>query len=153
MKHIKTYERYYNDEIMHYRYLNLQLVENGNLKISLNDEGTEKAQEDGIDEVEFYEFFEDVEGNSDYKYFDNLGESGLGMSDAPCIVDGYYYGDDGETSLYEDSEIFMYYDYYKKDFTKELLENGYVIFQTINPRTLQEIEEYRLQKDIKKYNL
>lgn len=153
MKHLKTYERYYNDEIMHYRYLDLQLLENGNLKISLTDDGIEEAKENGIDEVKFYNFFEDIEGNSDYKYFDILSESGLGMSEAPCIVDGFYYDDDGGPSIYEDSVIYVYYDYVYKDFTKELLENKYVIFQTINPKTKEEIEQYRLNKDAKKYNL
>lgn len=153
MKHIKTFERYYDDRIMHYKYLDLQILEDGNLKISLNEDGIEEAKENGIDEVKFYLFFEDIEGNSDYKYFDILSESGLGMSEAPCIVDGFYYGDDGEPSIYEDSEIYVYYDYYKNDFTEELLENGYVIFQTINSKTKEEIEQYRLNKDAKKYNL
>ena len=153
MKHLKTYERYYNDEIMHYRYLDLQLLEDGNLKISLTDDGIEEAQDNGIDEVKFYLFFEDIEGNSEYKYFDILSESGLGMSEAPCIIDGIYYDDNDYPSIYEDSEIYVYYDYYRKDFTEELLENGYVIFQTANPKTKEEIEQHRLNKDAKKYNL
>ena len=96
MKYLKTYERYYNDDVMHYRYLDLQLLENGDLKISLTKEGIEEANENGISEIEFYNFFDDICGNSDYQYFDNLGESGLGMSDAPCILDGYYYDDNAE---------------------------------------------------------
>lgn len=153
MKYLKKFDRYYNGNIMYYRYLDLQLLDNGDLKITLNDDGNEKVDEDGIDEVKFYDFFEDIESNSEYKYFDNIGESGLGMSDAPCILDGYYYDDNAELIEYERSEIYVYYDYVYKDFTNELVKNGFVIFQTIKPKTKEEIENYRREKDIRKYNI
>ena len=41
MKHIKNFESYYSDVILHFKYLDLQILENGDMKIYLNDEGKE----------------------------------------------------------------------------------------------------------------
>lgn len=125
--------------------------ENGDLKISLNKDGVAEVNDYGIDEIKFYNFFEDIQCNSEYMYFDNLGESGLGMSDAPCITYGYYIDDDSKITDNgnSDSEIFIYSDYAVKDFTKEIVDNVFVIFNTMTPKTKEEIEDYRLKKILK----
>src|ERR1035437_6253449 len=111
----KIFENYY--DVQNYKYLNLEQLENGDLKISLNNDGITEVDDYGIDEIKFYNFFEDIQGNSDYIYFDNLGESGLGLSDAPCITDGYYIDDNAEMSndRNDDSEIFIHYNYVTTD--------------------------------------
>lgn len=152
MKHIKNFESYYSDVILHFKYLDLQILENGDMKIYLNDEGKEYS-EDGFNEFDFYDMFDDIRANSDYTYVSDLSEVGLGMSNAPCILYGYSIDDDANYAPFDDSEIYIYSDYIYKDFTKELLEDGYVIFQTIQPKTLEEIEKYRINRDTKKYNL
>jgi len=159
MKNIKTFETFFDNDIEHYRYLDLEHLENGDLKIILNSEGlieAKEANEDGkFNESEFYNFFEDIESNSEYMYFQDMSVVGIGMSEAPCVTNGYYYDDNGVTDddYSDDSEIYYYQDSYIKDFTEELLENGFVVFRTNKPNTPEQIEDIKLNKVTKKYNL
>ena len=153
----KIFESFYNIDVEHYRYVDLEHLENGNLKIILNSEGVIEAEDDAdFSERNFYNYFEDVEGNSEYLYFQDMSTFGVGMSEAPCITYGYYLCDDGKITddYYSDeSEVYYYKDYMIKDFTEELLDNGFVIFLAIKPNTTEQIEEHRLKKSVNKYNL
>ena len=138
------------------KYLKLNRMKNGNLKIILTPDGKEMVEEDGMNEDNFDDYFDDIRGNSEYVYFINLSVAGIGMSDAPCITDGYYYDDDGNLTDYdhiEDSEIFYYPNYITKIFTDELIENGFVIFVTNGKNTPEEVEEIKNKREINKYNL
>ena len=153
----KIFENSYNNDIEHYRYIDLEHLENGNLKIILNSEGVKEVQEDDdFNESNFLNYFEDVEGNSEYMYFQDMSYVGVGMSEAPCITYGYYLNDNGKVTDEEysdESEVYYYTDYMIKYFTEELKENGFVIFRTNKPNTPEQIEENRLKKSMSKYNL
>lgn len=157
MKNIKTFEAYFKPtEITeHGHYLELEQLYNDNLKITLTPEGKEEADDVGLNYDTFSDFFDDIRANSELYYLENLGSYGLGMSDAPAITDGYYYDDDGEftDNDHDDSQIFIYEDYYTKDFTEELYKNGYVIFNTVSPPSAEEIKKRKIDKDAIKYNL
>ena len=139
------------------RYLILKKLENGNLKIFLTPEGKEEIEDNpNFNVFDFYDIFDDIRSNSELYFLENLGEYGLGMSDAPAITDGYYYDDDIGFTDYdniEDSEIFYYSDYMTKDFMKELYKNGFVIFVTNGKNTPEEIENIKFKRNTKKYNL
>jgi len=95
------------------------------LKIELTEEGKEV-----IKEWNFWELFEDVQGNSDYQYHPNLGWDGLGMIDAPGITYGYIMGDDGEwEEIVSKSYIYYFDDYIINSFIDTLSEDGEVIFK------------------------
>lgn len=133
------------------RYLNLEKLDNGDLKIILTPDGREEIEDSG--EVNFDDLFEDIRCNSDYLYWESMSDAELGMSDAPCITDGYYFEDNGDLLTYDDSELFYYPDYMIKDFKEELDKDGFVIFITNSPKTLEEIEKHRFERKVKKYNL
>jgi hypothetical protein len=157
MKYIKKFESFYDVEVEHYRYIDLEHLENGNLKIILNDDGITESEDDyDFNESNFFNYFEDIETNSEYMYFQDMSQVGVGMTEAPCITFGYYLGDDGkitDNDYSEYSEIFYYTNYMIKDFTEELKENGFVIFRTNKPNSKEQIEENRLKKSVNKYNL
>ena len=137
-------------------YLTLERLENGNLKISLTDEGKEKIEEDiDIKEADFFDYFENISSNSELLYIYNISDIGI-MMEAPGITIGYYIDDSGELTDEgnEDySEIFYYADYAIKDFTEELKNNGFVIFQTSGVLTPEEFEEFKLNKSANKFNI
>ena len=60
----------------HFRYLDLIPSENG-LTIKLNDGGKEKVADDDLDYNNWDEYFEDVQGNSEYIYVHDIGEKDL----------------------------------------------------------------------------
>jgi len=147
----KIFENY--SEVEEYHLLKLEIMENGDLKISLTEDGKEEA-EDGIDYNKFYDYWDDIQGNSEWLYASDLGDLNIGlMTSAPGVVDGINYVDPGEYEIYDDSNIYWYSSYEIKDFTEELVKNGYVIFDTTEPKTKEEIEANRLKKDINKYNV
>ena len=113
--------------IEHYRYLDIEKLPNG-LMIHLNDEG--KSEIENLTEQNFYDFFEDVQGNSEYRYFDDMGEAGLGLTSAPGITDGYYFDDNGDLTNGEhtDAEVYWFPDYMVEDFTETLKEKGKAFF-------------------------
>lgn len=160
MKRIKTFEKYFQINEMYVtkysgQYLELEQLDNGDLKIMLTPEGKQEAYEEELNIFNFSDFFDDIRGNSELYFIEDIGEVGLGMSSAPAITDGYYYNEEGEFTDddHDDSEIFIYDDYMIKDFTKELYDNGYVIFSTLGKKTPEEIEEIKMNKDANKYNL
>jgi hypothetical protein len=116
--------------VEHYRYLDIEKVENG-LKISLNDDGKQNVEDEGgIEERNFGDYFEDVMGNSDYLFIENLGDVGFGLTDAPGILYGYDYNDDGllMDDGRSDSEVYWFPNYMVREFTQDMLEYGFVIF-------------------------
>ena len=144
-----------NSEIRSGNYLKLERLENGYLKISLTDEGKEKVEEYDISMSEFWDYFEDITGNSGLLYFHDISSLGF-MTEAPGITIGYYYDDDGE---YTDegnedySEVFYYSNYSINDFTEELKNEGFVIFESTGILTPEELEEFKLNKLANKFNI
>lgn len=144
-----------NSQLRSGEYLTLERLENGNLKISLTEEGKEEVEEDGISDVKFHDYFEDIFSNSELIYSSDISELGIMMA-APGIIIGYYYSDDGELTdkgNEEYSEVFYYVDYVIRDFTDELKNDGHVIFQTSGVLTPEELEELNLKKTANKFNL
>ena len=106
-----------------FQYIDIEIVENG-LWIYLTDNSED------FDEMDFDNIFDDVQGNSEYMYFFDVGEVGFGLTSAPGITDGYYFSDDGEITDegHDDSELYYYNDYAVTDFTEELRTKGKVFF-------------------------
>lgn len=139
MKHLKEFKIFNINENNKktFRYLNLEKLPN-KLKISLNEDGYNYIKDENIDIEEsdyqklqslFDDLFDDVQGNSDYQYIENVGDFGFGLTEAPGITDGYYYDDNGDfKEIDETSELYYYEPYQIRDFVKELLKNGEVIF-------------------------
>lgn len=156
MKHLKSFESNFwgrHSDWVEYNYLNMDMVKNGDMKLTLTEEGLEKVEDEGINYDNFYDYFDDIRANSEFIYFGSLGDAGLGMTEAPGITDGYYFDDDGNIVEENDSEIYWYPNYIMKDFTEELSKNGSVIFSTLSPKSKEEIEQQQLKNDTKKYNL
>ncbi len=112
------------------RYVTLEETNNG-LVIKLDENGKEQladVPEEGNLENMFDDLFEDIQVNSDWKFFVNIGDVGLGMSEAPAITKGYEYDDNGELEESEGAELYYYDNYQIKDFVRELKENGEVTF-------------------------
>jgi hypothetical protein len=153
----KLFENNNDDNYRSFRNLDLEILENGDLKIILNDDGREEMDDyNEINEEKFYDLFEYVTANSEYLFFKDLGDAGFALTSMPGILDGYYHDDDGTITDagHEDTSIIYTYPYYvTKDFMQELDKNGYVIFETDKPRTKEEIKEYRLKKTMNKYNI
>jgi len=112
-----------------FQYLKLTPKDNG-LEISLTKEGKEKVKEDGLTYDNAYDYFEDIQGNSEYLYHNNLGESGFGLTDAEGITDGYHYGDDGEyeTDYPESAKLYFFNRSALVFWGDELKEEGSVFF-------------------------
>ncbi len=121
-----------DSELRSGEYLTLERLKNGDLKISLTEDGKVKVEDDGIEDTEFWDYFEDITANSGLLFFGSVSELEF-MTDAPGITIGYYYDDNGD---YTDegnedwSEVFYYPDYVIRDFTDDLKNKGYVIFQS-----------------------
>lgn len=136
-------------------YLNLERIPNGNLKISLTDDGKDRVVEENINEITFYDYFEDISANSCLYYIEDISSLGF-MNESPGITLGYYYDDNGNfTDLdnEEFSEVFYYTKSNIKNFTEELTEEGSVIFQTSGILTPEELEEFKINKSANKFNL
>jgi len=108
----------------------LELATQGNkLHIFLTDEGKEWIEENGpLTEQNFSDLFEDIQGNSEMMYLQNLGDAGLGMTEAPGITDGYFYGEKGELENHADAKLWYYNDYAINDFAEKLSNDGEVDF-------------------------
>jgi len=117
-----------------FRYLNLKPTEGG-LELSLTDEGKEFAQEkkdEGVADVFIIpDLFDDVQGNSEYIFHHDLGDSGFGLTSAPGITDGYHHSDDVlgafETDFPKTAKLYYYNDYAIRDMIEEMLEEGKVV--------------------------
>lgn len=152
IKKFKIFENLYND-IQEYRYLTLEILINGNLKISLTEEGKEEVEDSGISVYSFSDYFDDIRSNTDYIYFENMSDAGISMSESPCIINGWYYDDNDNINFYNDCIVYWYPNYMIRYFTDELVKNGYVIFTTDKPRTKKEIEKIKMDREKSKYNL
>ncbi len=115
------------EELFNGRYL--KIVKKGNkLCIYLTEDGKEEAKENPIDYKSFYEYFEDVQGNSELKYWDDASESGFGLTESPVITDGYYFGDDGEIKSHKDAHMWWFPNYQIASPFEHLTEEGEVEF-------------------------
>ena len=157
MKHIKKFESFYNNNVEHYKYLDLELLKNGDLKISLTEDGIKNAKGDnGISFSNFgTDYFDDIQGNSSWMYFDDMSDYELGMTESPCITDEYYFDENYKVTdeeTWEISQLYWYPNYMITNFTDELYKNGFVIFKGTQ-KTPKEIEEIRLSRDMKKFNV
>lgn len=117
-----------------FRYIEL-IPESNGLTVKLTPDGVlyinELIDEKSINnECEIISnLFEDVEGNSEYIFHCNIGESGFGLTSAPGITDGYSYDDKGfTTEIPETAKVYWFPDYAIKLITEELQEKGECFF-------------------------
>ena len=123
-------EKEYHGDVEHYRYLDIEKLPNG-LMVHLNEDGKKESEEsDNLNENNFDEYFEDVQGNSEYLYHNDMGDAGFGLTNAPGITDGYHIGDGGDLTDddHEDSEVYWFPNYMVEDFTETLKKDGKVFF-------------------------
>lgn len=120
----------------HYRYLTLQKVKGG-LKVSLNKEGIEEVKDlksDNKSDTDiWFNLFEDVHGNSEYIFHSDMGESGLGMTSAEGITDGYHYEGEDRSNLYktdypESAKVYWFPNYMVESSLDTMIEDGKVLF-------------------------
>jgi len=124
-------------DVFNFRYLTLTVFNNG-INLILTDEGREfLTEEKGDKPIDityerglFNDLFEDVRCNSDFLYFEDIGEAGFGLTSAPGITDGYYYDDNGDLTDKgnKDSNVYWYPDYMIKDPLEDLDETGVTFF-------------------------
>ena len=123
-------EKEYHGNVEHYRFLDIEKLPEG-LMIYLNDDGKlENDENDNLNENNFSDYFEDIQGNSEYMFHFDLGEAGFGLTDAPGITDGYFFDDDGKFTdgEHENSEVYWFPNYMVEDFTEMLKKYGKVFF-------------------------
>jgi len=114
-------------ETRRFRYLDITFYPN-RIKLTLNEDGHEFAEENGLTWENFDQLFDDIQGNSELMYVENAGQVGLGITDAPAITDGYYYGDEGEMVPNIDAAVYYDNDYMLRDFAEVLKDEGEVEF-------------------------
>jgi hypothetical protein len=107
------------------------------LKITLNDEGKEKVKDlkeshpDWNDLQIWGELFDDVQGNSEYIFHHDIGESGFGLTSAEGITDGYHMSDEGkgyETDYPESAKVYWFPNYMVESSLETLINDGSVVF-------------------------
>jgi len=120
-----------------FEYLRLVPHKNG-LEIFLTKEGKEKVKEDGITFANAWEYFEDIEGNSEYKYHVSMGDSGFGMTEAEGITDGYEPSEDvageWETRFPESAKVYWFPNYMIKFWGDILKDEGVVFFNSADQK-------------------
>lgn len=112
-------------------YLEIKPASNGNLILKLTEEGKEELEDIYADkklsdlgqlEMHIYDIFDDIQGNSEYRFSSDLGEDGFGMTSAPGIIMGNM-SDDGNG--YEDDSICWYDPNYQiRSFVEDLMNKG-----------------------------
>ncbi len=119
---------------INFRYITLEELSNG-LQISLNAAGIElvkELKEDGKYEFDiWYELFEDVHGNSEYIFHNDMGESGFGLTNAEGITDGYFISDNGDgydTNYPESAKVYWFPNYMVINSLDKMFEEGKVFF-------------------------
>lgn len=112
--------------------INLEVLEDGNLRISLTPEG-KVSLEDMLNEdghINYYQAWDDLmgwwHGNSEYRRTDS-SECG-GLTDSPMIADGMYYEDDGKPAFHPDWKLWWFPDYQVVDEFEVMLRDGFVVF-------------------------
>lgn len=123
------------DRTEHYRYIDIQKVKNG-LKVSINQQGIEEVEElrgqrpDQPDYSIWADLFEDVQGNSEYIFHSDMGESGFGLTSAEGITDGYHYGDKGgfDTDFPKSAKVYWFPNYQVESALDTMIDTGSVIF-------------------------
>ena len=104
------------------KYDYITLKESGNKLIITLNEGAD------IEDLDEYEIFEDVQGNSMWR-LGNASELG-GLSEAPVIFEVGYEGDDDD-DFYAVGTPYYYLNYQVSDWREKLLDEGEVIFEGI----------------------
>jgi len=119
-------------------------IEGNYLSISATkDKMTIKLNEDGKDEVEglrqdgksdsdiMWFLFEDIQGNSELRWHDDLGEIGFGLTSASGVTDGYGYDDNGKFvdngSEEYPSRVYYFGDYALRSEVDDLLDKGELV--------------------------
>ena len=121
-----------NSNVSEFTYLILEKLPNG-LKVSLTEEGKQEVADWNESEIEddrkLYDLFDDVQGNSEYKFVFDLGEAGFGLTQASGITDGYYYDDKGDLTDkgHSDSEVYYHNNYAYHSILWYILQDGYII--------------------------
>lgn len=85
-----------------------------------------------------YDFFDD----SDNLYIATNKEFSIGLTNAPVIVKGGYYADDGKYVVPEDAEVYVFVGYETLDELKILQENGEVAFTRLEDKEEKKADEY-----------
>ncbi len=120
----------------HYRYLTLQKIKGG-LELSLNKEGIEEVKDlksDSKSDTDiWFNLFEDVHGNSEYIFHSDMGESGLGMTSAEGITDGYHYEGEDRFNLYKTdypktAKVYWFPNYMVESSLDTMIKDGKVFF-------------------------
>jgi len=122
-----------------YKYLTLQKVKDG-LKLSIDDEGIElltELKDDGKSDSDIYfELFENIHGNSEYIFHNDIGDSGFGLTNVEGITDGYYYeGERGEmykTDYPESAKVYWFPNYMVESSLDTMMEHGSVTFTEVD---------------------
>ena len=110
--------------------MNVQILENGNLKLTLEDD--DRAEiiyiEDCYDIDILSELTKSYWTNGSYEPFDaGVGNPNVGLTSAPCIAEQLVCLDDGTKKII--GRFWYYSDYMIKSFIDELVETGEVIFE------------------------
>jgi hypothetical protein len=75
----------------------------------------------------FYDYFESIDSNSDFKFLSDASQIGY-MSDAPCIAYALNLDDYGDFTETDDTKVWYWDLYMTTDFVKELLTKKSVVF-------------------------
>lgn len=125
-----------NSRPEHYRYLTIQKVKGG-LQVSLNEDGVElvkELKEEGQSDWDIWsELFESVQGNSEYIFHLDMGDSGFGLTSAEGITDGYHYEGEDRSNLYktdypESAKVYWFPNYMIQSPLDIMIEKGSVVF-------------------------
>ena len=112
------------------KYVTLTVLPN-KLKIELTTDGLDEISGMSSADIKtdnFYELVEDITTNSAFEYHWNLGEAGIGGTDAPAFTYEYSLGDAGEYEENDESELYYFNDYAITPFMEELRDKGEVYF-------------------------
>lgn len=129
---IKKYEQFIKEEFSYNQegaFVGVKFISNS-MELYLTNEGKEKIKEDkDLDELNFFdEYFEDIQVNSDIEFASDLGEAGLGLTEAPGFMVNYDIDDKGQHVETSDSKLYYYNDYMLYNFLEVLKRDGVVIF-------------------------
>ena len=113
--------------------MNIEILENGNLKLVLESDDLEyfdyETKQGDYNKLQslIYDLFEPYSCNGSYALFD-AGDANpfVGLTDAPCIAESMDYLDDGTKEII--GNCWYYSEYMINDFVSKLIENGEVIF-------------------------